>query len=97
MKFDWDPEKDRANQAKHGLSFEEASGIFEGSSDFLELYDAEHSDDEDRFIGIGNIHTGTIVVVFTEPADDLIRILSARPATSKERERLAAYWRGKNG
>ena len=97
MKFDWDPEKDRANQTKHELSFEEASAVFEGNSDLLELYDVEHSDDEDRFIGIGNIRAGTIVVVFTEPTDDLIRILSARPATSRERARLAAYWRGKNG
>ena len=54
MKFDWDPEKDRANQTKHELSFEEASAVFEGNSDLLELYDVEHSDDEDRFIGIGN-------------------------------------------
>ena len=37
MKFEWDPAKDRANQAKHGLSFEQASKLFEESADLLEV------------------------------------------------------------
>jgi hypothetical protein len=96
MRFEWDPAKDLANQTKHGLSFEQASKLFEESVDLLELYDEEHSDDEDRFIGVGNTPSGTIVVVFMEPSEDVVRILSARPATRREQAKLEAYWRGKN-
>lgn len=96
MKFDWDPVKDRANQAKHELSFEQASQLFEKSADLIEIYDEEHSDEEDRFIAVGNTPFGTLVAVFTEPAEDVIRILSARHATRSEQAKLEAYWRGKN-
>ncbi len=45
MRFEWDPEKDKTNRAKHGLSFEEASELFEPGVDYLEIYDEEHSDE----------------------------------------------------
>ena len=63
MEFEWDPAKDRANRSKHGLSFEEASELFASGVDYLEIFDAEHSEDEDRFIAIGPIKRGMIVVV----------------------------------
>lgn len=88
MRFEWDPVKDRANRAKHGLSFQEASGLFTSGSDYLEIYDEQHSDLEDRFIAIGAIERGLIVVAYTEREDDVIRILSARMATRKERQRF---------
>lgn len=52
----------------------------------LERYDSEHSEDEDRFSSIGLIHRGIVVVVWTERADEVVRIISARPATKTERE-----------
>ena len=88
MRFVWDPAKDKANQAKHGLSFEEAAEIFRSGVDYLEIYDEEHSDEEDRFIAIGPVKRGVIVVAYTERDDDLLRILSARLATRKERRRF---------
>ena len=88
MRFVWDPAKDKANQAKHGLSFEEATEIFRSGVDYLEIYDEEHSDEEDRFIAIGPVKRGVIVVAYTERDDDLLRILSARLATRKERRRF---------
>ena len=94
MQLEWDPEKNRANQAKHGVSFEEASELFSGSADYLEIYDAEHSINEDRFIAIGTTPSGALVVVYTERSDDVIRILSARKATKPEQKRLKDYWRG---
>ena len=96
MEFEWDPEKDRANQARHGVSFEEASELFSGGGDHLEIYDAEHSFDEDRFIAIGTTSPGVLVVVYTERRDDVIRILSARKATKQEQRRLEEYWRGQH-
>jgi uncharacterized protein len=93
MRFEWDPAKDETNRAKHGLSFEEATGLFKSDVDYLEIYDEEHSDREDRFIAIGPIRRGVIVVAYTERDDDVLRILSARMATKKERQRLEQFER----
>ena len=84
MGLEWDPRKDRANRRKHGLSFEQASKLFTSGVDFLELFDAEHSDDEVRFLAIGPIDVGMIVVIYTVRDEDRIRIISARPATRGE-------------
>lgn len=93
MLFEWDESKDRANQRRHGISFEEARALFEGGVDYLEVFDAAHSINEDRFIAIGPIDRGLVVVIWTERSEDLIRIISARFATRKEttlyRERLS--------
>ena len=96
MQFEWDPRKDRTNCAKHGLSFEESSKLFTGSLGVLEFYDEEHSQDEDRFIAIGPIDRGVIVVSFAERPDEAIRIFSARLATPKERRQYESYWRGRD-
>ena len=96
MRVEWDPAKDEINRAKHGLSFEEASGLFKGGVDYLEIYDEEHSDEEDRFIAIGRIERGVILVSYSERDDDVLRILSARPATKSERQRLEAYQEGEH-
>jgi uncharacterized DUF497 family protein len=84
QQFEWDPTKEKANRKKHGLSFHEAKELFTSGIDILEIYDEEHSDAEDRFIAIGTIRAGFIVVVYTEPHDEIIRIVSARKATKKE-------------
>jgi len=72
---EWDPEKDRANRAKHGLSFEEVQVLFDGKADCLLIYDEAHSDEEDRFLAIGQIRSGVVVVAHTEPEEDVIRII----------------------
>ena len=84
--MEWDPEKDRANRAKHGLSFEEVQVLFDGKADRLLIYDEAHSDEEDRFLAIGQIRSGVVVVAHTEPEEDVIRIISARMATRNEEE-----------
>ena len=96
MRFEWDPGKDQANRLKHGLSFSEASGLFTEDNDFLEIYDEEHSGEEDRFIAIGPIECGVIVAAYTERQDDVTRIFSARMATPGERKLLEQYWRGRD-
>ena len=53
--FEWDDEKDLTNQRKHGLSFAEARRLFESGANYLEIFDAEHSESEDRFIAIGPV------------------------------------------
>lgn len=78
------------------MSFEEASELFSNGEDFLEVYDAANSIDEDRFIAIGSTSSGVLVVVYTERREDVIRILSARKASRAEQQRLKNYWRGKH-
>jgi len=82
--FEWDDEKDLGNQQKHGLSFDEARRLFESGADYLEIFDAEHSESEDRFIAIGPIDRRLVVVVYTEPEEGLVRIIGARPANRRE-------------
>ena len=86
MKFDWDPKKADANLAKHGVSFEDASTVF---ADPLAgtIADPLHSESETRFITMGRSAAGTLAVVVHADRDERIRIISARSATSAERER----------
>lgn len=91
MNFEWDPEKDRINRKQHGVSFDEAKELFTGDDDYLEIYDAEHSYDEDRFIGIGPIQPGLVLVVYTERSEETIRIISARWATESETRLFRQY------
>ncbi len=97
VRFEWDPHKDQANQKKHGLSFDEAAELLAGESDYLEVYDQEHSDEEDRFIAIGPMRAGVVVVVYTERRDDVIRIVSARKATRGEVRLLRRFLGGTDG
>ena len=94
MRFEWDPKKDRTNWEKHNLSFDEVKELFATGSDFLEIYDEEHSDEEDRFIAIGPIRVGVVAVVYTEPQDDVLRIVSARRATKQEIVLFRRYYGG---
>ena len=82
MKFEWDEDKNTINKEKHKISFETASYVFDDPY-YIEMFDFEHSVDEDRYIAIGKV--GDIVfVVFTE-RKDTIRMISARLATNVER------------
>ena len=84
MRFEWDAKKSRSNEKKHGLSFSEVKILFESGVDYLEIYDEGHSLDEDRFIAIGPIERGIVVIVWTERPDGSVRIISARWATRRE-------------
>lgn len=86
MRFAWDPSKNLRNQKNHGVSFEEAVELFRSGVDYLEMFDEAHSTTEDRFIAIGPIARGMVLVVSTEQDDETTRIISARWATKRERE-----------
>jgi uncharacterized DUF497 family protein len=91
MPIDWDSTKSAANLKKHGVSFEDAANLLASDVDYLEIYDEQHSEDEDRFIAIGPSSRGVIVVVYTERDDNSVRIISARVATKAERERYEEH------
>jgi len=82
--FEWDEEKATENLTKHGVSFSEASTVF---ADPLSrtIPDPLHSEEEVRFVVLGQsgLHH-TLVVVHTYRGQ-IIRIISARTATSRER------------
>ena len=84
VNFEWDDEKNLINQQKHGVAFEEARGLFESGVDYLEIFDYEHADFEDRFIAIGPIGRGLVMVVYTEREEDVTRIIGARFANKNE-------------
>ena len=87
LKFIWDENKDKLNQKKHGIFFEEAKTVFFDENGF-EFFDPDHSADEDRFIIIGlSFHLRALVVCHCHrEKDSVIRIISTRKATRKERE-----------
>jgi uncharacterized protein len=84
--FEWDPRKERTNRRKHGVSFAEARTVFDDH--FARIFeDIDHSKVEDREIIVGNCSTGRLLLVsFTEPKPELVRIISARQATRTERK-----------
>lgn len=82
MKFEWDYEKNLTNKRKHGISFETATKVFNDPY-YIEVFDSEHSSEEDRYIAIGLVEE-VLFVVFTERREN-IRLISARLATEEER------------
>ncbi|MBE6366204.1 MAG: BrnT family toxin [Lentisphaerae bacterium] len=85
MEFEWDENKAQINRKKHGVSFEEASTVFD-DADALQIFDPDHSESEDRFILLGMSAVLRILVVCHcyRAEDSKIRIISARKATRNE-------------
>jgi uncharacterized DUF497 family protein len=85
LSFEWDDQKARTNLAKHGVSFEEATTVF-GDPLSLTIPDPAHSETEDRFIILGHSHRQRLLVVVHTERGDNLRIISARPASRRERK-----------
>ena len=85
MNFVWDENKAEINLRKHGVSSQEASTVFD-DYDALQIYDPDHSEEEDRFIMLGMSSALRILVVCHcyKENDEQIRIISARKATRNE-------------
>lgn len=83
--FSWDPKKDKSNQKKHGVSFEEAESCFYDPMHIL-IDDPDHSDTEERLVLLGmSKNAKLLVVVHAEVIEGEIRIISARKANRSER------------
>lgn len=85
LRFEWDAKKARSNAKKHGITFDEASTVF-GDALSLTISDPVHSEAEVRFVTMGSSHRGKLVVVVYTERGDNIRIISARPASRRERK-----------
>jgi uncharacterized protein len=84
LQFTWDPKKAAANLRKHGVGFPEAATAFADSLS-LTIPEPDHSVGEERWILIGQSDRRRLVVVAHVERGELIRIISARPATRRER------------
>jgi len=83
MSYEWDPDKEKSNYKKHRLKFADAVGVFEDEN-AITIQD-DHKD-EDRFISIGRDFLSRILDVVYTFRDIIIRIISARKATARERK-----------
>lgn len=84
MHFEWDPEKDQQNQARHGVSFDEASSVF-GDPFATTIDDPDHSSEEHRFLTTGHSDRQRLIIVAHTDRDDGVRLISARAVTAAER------------
>jgi len=85
MEFEWDWSKATANLKKHGVSFEEARTVFDNP--LAVIFDDEaHAVDEQRELIIGHSQQNRLLLIAFTKRSSSIRIISARPATRKERE-----------
>ncbi len=87
--FEWDPEKNASNLRKHGLSFEEAASIFQGP--VLTGPDESGEFGEIREKSFGLLGGVVVICVVHTDRNGVIRIISARKATSNERKHFDAY------
>ena len=87
MKYVWDENKNRENIRKHYIDFNDAVELFDGN--YYESFDIGHSIDEDRFRAIGYMRDIPIVIIYSNPDKNTIRIISARKAKKHEEK---SYW-----
>jgi uncharacterized protein len=87
IKFEWNQAKNKSNQRKHGISFEEAQSVF--YDDYaIQFYNEENSIEEDRFLMLGYSNESNLLMVChcERSSGQSIRIISARKATNRERK-----------
>ncbi|MDQ3129515.1 MAG: BrnT family toxin [Acidobacteriota bacterium] len=89
MNFEWDESKSKTNIAKRDLDFADAWQIFDAP--MVVRIDNQKDYGEERFVGIGFLKNLVVVIVFTEPNEQTIRVVSLRKALKYEREQFEKY------
>jgi len=96
MEFTWDDKKNQLNIKKHGFDFADASQVFDNV--IISSLDDNQDYGEDRWIGIGILQNGVVVVVvFTEEDGDIIRVISMRKANKYEKAKYEKEIKDKLG
>lgn len=85
MKFEWDKNKAARNWSKHRVSFEEAKTIFDDPR-YIDFYDSDHSEDEARYLIIGESNQRRLLIMSYTERGESIRLISAREVTLNERK-----------
>ena len=91
-RFEWDKTKDSLNRKEHGFSFSEILEVFDDPA-FLEGYDQEHSENEDRYYGMGCLNGILYIIVYYTLRGERPRIISARKADADEQEEYNDYFK----
>jgi hypothetical protein len=93
LRFEWDERKSAANHKKHRISFTDAMSVFADENALL-LADPDHSEGEERFLLLGLSSSLKLVVVSHcyQSRDEVIRIISVRRATRRERAQYHQWW-----
>jgi uncharacterized DUF497 family protein len=86
LKFVWDREKAAANLVKHGVDFEDAITAFDDPLS-ITILDPDHSEGEERFLLVGHSRVGHLLVIAHTERGNEIRLINARPATRRERQK----------
>lgn len=84
LDFQWDRKKAAKNFAKHGVSFQEAESVF-GDPLGRITDDPRHSVDEQRYVLLGQSRERRLLAVMFTERGEAVRLISARPATRRER------------
>ena len=82
MKFEWNEQKRASNLLKHKLDFVDALNFFDSPS-FIEI-DCRYDYKEVRYSGMGMVFEREVVLIFTKPTEDRVRIISFRKANKRE-------------
>ena len=90
MYVEWDPEKEKRNIHKHGVSFEEAREVFADPL-HIAVLDERFSYFEERWIVIGRTIVAAVLWDFDAQEEEVVRIISAREATRHEREQYEEH------
>jgi uncharacterized protein len=85
MEFEWDEGKAESNLIKHGISFDDTQTVFNDPL-YVDFYDPDHSEDEDRYLIIGESNRGRLLIVSYTERGNVIRLISARETTKTERK-----------
>ena len=89
--FEWDEAKNQANIRKHGVDFRDAVKIFQGPT--LDRIDRRFDYGEERTFSLGDLDGQVVLAVIHTDRDGITRPISARQATSREREAYGEYRR----
>ncbi len=89
VSYEWDPAKARANFAKHGVRFADAVTVFE--DDLALTMRDPSSDEEERWITLGRNGLARVTVVVYTWRKDNVRLISARPATAREKSQYEEH------
>ncbi len=89
MRFEWDERKNESNIEKHDIDFHDAALIF--SAPMRVISDTRYEYGEDRLIGFGLLDNRVVIVAFTEPEEDVVRVISIRKALAHEQKRYEQY------
>ena len=84
MKYTWDEGKNRLNRQKHGVDFADVPRMFDHP--MVTFLDQKKEYREDRWVGIGWLSNVLAVVVYTEPDQETVRVISARKANRHEQD-----------